>query len=339
MLIKSRPSTARCTEDMYIAYLLGDPNNATCTRLADIMGSVSDDSINRFLARERYTPEDLFADEKDKIALSGGVLSIDDTVLDKPYSDASKGKLIDYFWSGKHKRVVKGMNLITLFYTDIHGVSVPVNYRIYDKSCDKTKNDYFLEMLEEVLRWGLLPTWVTGDSWYASLGNLKRIRKLGWHFMFGVESNRTVSIHRGHYIQIPTLEDWSDNEATVYLKDYGMVTVYRHLYKKVYRYYIVSTADLDSLEGISKIDFERWHKTHWMIERFHRAIKQVCNIERFQVRRNHPIKNHVVCALKAFVKLELMRFNQLITHWYEVKRDLFVKVIRDFICGELTQEN
>ena len=62
-------------------------------------------------------------------------------------------------------------------------------------------------------------------------------------------------------------------------------------------------------------------------------------IERFQVRRNHPIKNHVFCALKAFVKLELMRFNQLITHWYEVKRDLFVKVIRDFICGEPTQEN
>ncbi len=79
---------------------------------------------------------------------------------------------------------MKGINLITLFYTDIHGVSVPVNYRIYDRELAKTKNDYFLGMLEEVLSWGLKPSWVTGDSWYSSLGNMKFIRKLGLKFMF-----------------------------------------------------------------------------------------------------------------------------------------------------------
>ena len=63
----------------------------------------------------------------------GGTLSVDDSVLDKPYSDPSKADLIANFWSGKHHRIVKGINLITLFYTDIQGLSVPVNYRIYDK--------------------------------------------------------------------------------------------------------------------------------------------------------------------------------------------------------------
>ena len=29
-----------------------------------------------------------------------------------------------------------------------------VNYRVYDKSEGKTKNDYFREMLIEVLAWG-----------------------------------------------------------------------------------------------------------------------------------------------------------------------------------------
>ena len=124
MLIKNRPSTAHCTEGMYIAYLLSDPDNATCTRLSEIMGSVSHDSINRFLERERYTPKDLFEEEKNKIELSSGTLSVDDSVLDKPYSDPEKAAFIDYFWSGKHKRIVKGINLITLFYTDISKYSV-----------------------------------------------------------------------------------------------------------------------------------------------------------------------------------------------------------------------
>ena len=44
---------------------------------------------------------------------------MDDTVLDKPYSNHMD--LVDYFWSGKHHRSVKGINLITLYYTDING--------------------------------------------------------------------------------------------------------------------------------------------------------------------------------------------------------------------------
>jgi hypothetical protein len=54
-------------------------------------------------------------------------------------------------------------------------VTPPINYRIYDKTENKTKNDYFQEMLAEVLGWGLEPAFVTGDSGYSSLENLKMI--------------------------------------------------------------------------------------------------------------------------------------------------------------------
>mgnify|MGYP006388182165 CR=1 FL=1 len=93
----------------------------------------------------------------------------------------------------------------------------------------------------------------------------------------------------------------------------------------------MSTAQLEHLESITKIDFERIHDAHWSIERFHRVIKQVCNIERFQVRNENPIKNHIFCALKAFIKLEFMRFNRIISHWYVVRRDLYLETIRSFI--------
>ena len=64
-------------------------------------------------------------------------------VIDKPYSNALKSELIDYFWSGKHHKVVKGINLITLYYTDVNGISVPVNYRVVNKKEGKTKHEYF----------------------------------------------------------------------------------------------------------------------------------------------------------------------------------------------------
>jgi hypothetical protein len=36
--------------------------------------------------------------------------------------------------------VVKGLKLITLYYPDLQGRSLPVNYRGYDTSEHKTKN-------------------------------------------------------------------------------------------------------------------------------------------------------------------------------------------------------
>jgi hypothetical protein len=331
MRVLTKPSTADCNVDIYTLYLLSDPCYTSCTRLSSILQSVSHDSINRFLERERYEPKDLYDEQREKIELVGGTLSVDDSVLDKPYSDPAKADFIDHFWSGRHKQVVKGINLISLFYTDIHGVSVPVNYRIYDKKLGKTKNDYFREMLLEVLAWGLRPQWITGDSWYASVENLKFVRKQQINFMFGVENNRLISIERGKYIQIQTLEDWPHDGKTVYLKDYGMVRVFRQLYKHVYRYYILGVARLDDLDGICYLDFERVHTTHWSIERFHRAVKQVCNIERFQVRRENQIKNHIFCALKAFTSLEFLRFHKIIPNWYSVQKSLFLETIRSFM--------
>jgi len=156
---------------------MSEPKYGGCSRLAEILGNLSHDSINRFLLRERYEPIDLFEEVKPYINWVGGILSVDDTVADKPYSDPAKAELIGYFWSGKHRQVFKGINIVTLYYRDPDGKAMPVNYRIYDKQEGKTKNNYFREMVEEVIEWGIKPLLVTGDSWYASLENLKFLRK------------------------------------------------------------------------------------------------------------------------------------------------------------------
>ena len=42
--------------------------------------------------------------------------------------------------------------------------------------------------------------------------------------------------------------------------------------------------------------FEQAHREHWAIESYHRALKQVCHAERFFVRCQQAIRNHLFCS-------------------------------------------
>ena len=332
----SKPSTAKCNSSLYMLFLLAEPKYVSCVRLSEVMGDLSHDSINRFLLRENYTPRDLFNEVQAYLIVNGGIASVDDSVLDKPYSDPEKTELISYFWSGKHKRAVKGLNLITLYYTDIVGVSYPVNFRIYDKREGKTKNDYFREMVREVIDWGLSPAWITGDSWYSGTENLKFLRKEEVGFLFGIANNRQVSIERGIWVQVQTLTI-PESGLMVYLKEFGWVKVFCQNFKDEVRYYIMYRPEETELRQLTRQDFRHVHGCHWQIESFHRVIKQVCNIERFQVRKESAIRTHCFCALQAFCRLQTMRVEGLIDNLYQLSRQLFVPVIRQFIVENLVQ--
>ena len=90
----SKPSTAQCDCKLYTLFLLSEPKYVSCVRLAEILENLSHDSVNRFLARERYTPEDLFNEAKAELILTGGTLSVDDTVADKPYRNPQKSAFV-----------------------------------------------------------------------------------------------------------------------------------------------------------------------------------------------------------------------------------------------------
>jgi len=332
---QSKPSTAKCNRSLYILFLLAEPKYVSCVRLSEVMKDISHDSVNRFLLRENYTPQDLFNEVKDELILEGGIVSVDDSVLDKPYSNPKKSQLIDYFWSGKHKRTVKGINLITLYYTDVIGNSYPINFRLYDKQESKTKNDYFREMLLEVNKWGVESAWVTGDSWYSSVENLKFLRNEKVNFLFAIANNRRVSLERGTLLQVQKLTI-PESGLVVYLKEFGWVKVFCQDFKKEVRHYIMYQPDIKQLKQINRQSFRQIHDCHWQIESFHRVIKQVCNIERFQVRTESGIRTHLFCALQAFCQLQTMRVEGLIDNLYQLSRQLFVPVIRQFITENLS---
>jgi hypothetical protein len=94
--------------------------------------------------------------------------------------------------------------------------------------------------------------------------------------------------------------------------------------------------DEEALNQITKSEFVTIHDTHWAIESFHRAIKQVCGICRFIVRDSQGIKTKIFYSLQAFVCLETMRSENIISNWYELQRNLFTLVVRDYIVENLT---
>lgn len=306
---------------------MSEPNAPRGCRLAEVM-EISHDSVNRFLQREAYTARDLFNESIRGLALKGGILSVDDSVLDKPYSHHMR--LVGYFWSGKHHRVVKGINLITLYYTDVHGQHRPVNDRLYDKTDGKTKNDYFQDMLAEVRVWGLEPAVVTGDAWYSGVNNLKRVRNHSMGFLFALESNRRVAVAKGLWEPVPHLEVPEEGRV-VWLRGFGQVKLYRTRLKDQLRPYAVYLPDGERLASFDRATFLRWHEQHWQIEQYHRAIKQVCHVERFQVRGEAPIRNHIFSALCGYVQLQRLCALDLIRNAYRLQRDLFNGVVASFI--------
>jgi hypothetical protein len=67
----TKPSTANCDLNTYTLFLMSEPKYGGCSRLADILGGLSHDSVNRFLLRERYEPKDLFEEIKPYIKRVG----------------------------------------------------------------------------------------------------------------------------------------------------------------------------------------------------------------------------------------------------------------------------
>lgn len=157
-------------------------------------------------------------------------------------------------------------------------------------------------------------------------------------FLIALESNRLVSVEKGTWIQVQKLEI-AEDDAVVWLREFGFVKVFRTHLKDQVRHYAVFLSEKDDNEdngndgliNFTKINFNKLHDQHWQIEQYHRTIKQVCNIESFQVRTKVAVKNHIFAAICDYVRLQQMKATEIIRNCYELKRDLFNEVIVGFI--------
>jgi hypothetical protein len=67
-----------------------------------------------------------------------------------------------------------------------------------------------------------------------------------------------------------------------------------------------------------------------------RRFKEFGLIKLFRkVFKKDDSRHYIFCSLQAFVHLEKMRSKKLISNWYELQRNLFTKVIREYILANL----
>jgi len=314
----------------YITYLLSCPGGSSCRDASGLL-EVSHDQVNRFLISGNLDARALFESAVQLTGLRSGVLSVDDTVLDKPYRDIEKTELVDFFWSGKHHRAVKGINLIVLIYTRWDGTSAPVNFRLYRHSDKKTKNDYFLEMMREVWAWGLRPSLISLDSWYSAVANLKFLRNLEVDLLVGLKANRQVSTQAHHYRPVAQ-EEIPEQGLWTHLRGFGRIKLFRTTdSEQLTRHYAYYTPEHEQLERIGKQDFERAKLAHWKVEQFFRCIKQACQAQNFFVRTTQAIQTHMFCVLRAAQLLQAMVRDKLIPSVYAFKKCLFMQAQKEFI--------
>nr|VFK05697.1 MAG: hypothetical protein BECKH772B_GA0070898_106111 [Candidatus Kentron sp. H]VFK09448.1 MAG: hypothetical protein BECKH772C_GA0070978_106091 [Candidatus Kentron sp. H] len=110
-----------------------------------------------------------------------------------------------------------------------------------------------------------------------------------------------------------------------------MVKVFRTSSKDQVRHYAVYLPDAKTLLSFGRDRFPWLHDLHWQIKQYHRAIKQVCHIEHFQVRTMPAIQNHVFAVICGYVQLQRLCFMDVLKNCYQVQRNLFNGVVAEFV--------
>lgn len=318
-------SQPKVTEFQFIDFLIASPSQATATEAQrtqpDSADPAAHDAYTRLLHRLEPDSDALWVEVQPDVRRTTGVLVLDDSVLDKPY--ARKMELVHHLWSGKHRRVVKGIDLLTLLWTD-GDRHMPCDYRLYDKPNDqKTKNDHFGDLLRVASDRGFAPECVLFDGWYSSLDNLKQLRTLGWPWLTRLKANRRVNPDRTGLRAVSACVIAATG-TVVHLEGYGFIKVFRIEAKDgTTEHWATSHLQMDELERLRLAD------ASWRIEEYHRGLKQVTNVERCQCRKAVAQRGHIGLALRAFVVVERWCFRTGV-NWLRAKWQIVRDAVRTY---------
>jgi hypothetical protein len=185
------------TREQYIQFLIHTPVNYTGSYLAEHLVSVSHDTVSDFLKKQPIEHTSLWEQSKDLIHdVKESYLIVDDSVQEKPYARAIE--LIYPHYSGNKHRVVQGIDIVNLVHSSGQQDYYPVDYRIYApeyQHVKKTKNDYFLEMLQDAFeKKKIQARYILFDSWYASFQNLNYIHQSERVFYTTLHKIKDISI-------------------------------------------------------------------------------------------------------------------------------------------------
>ena len=333
--------------DIYSDYLISAFGQTTGTGLAGLLGgSVSHDQIQRLLGKERFGSAELWQLVKPyvrQIQQEAGVIIIDDSIAEKPYTD--ENDIICWHYDHSQDRSVKGINFVTCLY-HANGYSLPVGFRIVAKTdyyVDKkegkqkrrspiSKNDHYRELLTHAKRNQIPFKYVLSDVWYSAAENMMYIKHdLDKDFIMPLKSNRKVALseqakHDGRWVRLDQLTLQANPCVEIYLESVDFPLL---LLKQVFAnedgstgiQYLVSSDTTLSPDQITTI-----YRKRWSVEPYHKSLKQNASLEKSPTQTVISQSNHLFASLCAYIKLEWLRKTTKLNQ-FALKTKLYVAAL------------
>jgi hypothetical protein len=333
--------------DLYSDYLLASFGATTATGLSQLLeGEVSHDQVTRYLAGTKKTAADLWRTVKAlvrQVQSEAGVLIIDDSIEEKPYTD--ENDIVCWHYDHSKDRLLKGINFLTALYSS-KGVNVPVGFHLVAKTEKYTdpktqkekrrspvsKNVVCQEQIKQAVTNRIPFRFVLFDVWFASAETMMFIKQEQQRdFICPLKLNRKVALsvadkHPGRYTRVDTLEFEAQAAKIIYLEgvDFPLVLV-----KQVFTNedgsvgirYLVSSDITLSFEDLTTTYHERWG-----VECYHKSLKQHVSLAKSPTQTVTTQTNHFFAALCAFIKLERLKGKTKLNH-FALKAKLYLNAL------------
>ena len=331
--------------DIYTDYLICQNKYATATGLSDMLsGDISHDKITRFLSSGDFGSKELWEYVKPTLRShqqSGGVLILDDSIEEKPYTD--ENDVVCWHYSHSKGYILKGINVLSCM-VSYDKVSFPIGYETIKKElkyCDiktkklcrksnVTKNQLFRKLIKQACDNQVLFLHILADNWFGSKENMEYIHNdLKKLFIFGIKSNRKLALSKEDAIQgkfqpAKSLEIKEDVAQKAWLKGLPFPV---QVLKKVFKNEDGSTGVLYLVSNDMQIDAERLYEIYqkrWKIEEYHKSIKQNASLAKSPTKTIRTQCNHIFASIIAYCKLELLSLKTHLNH-FAIKYKLIVR--------------
>jgi hypothetical protein len=334
--------------DLYSDYLLASFGATTATGLSQrLEGAVSHDQGTRHLAGKKKTAADLWLPVKRfvrQVQSEGGVLSIDDSSEEKPYTDENDSVC----WHADHAKAAlgKGINFMTALSAS-PAVSLPVGFHLIAKTetyldqktqtekrrSPVSKHEYCRGLSKHAGDNHLPFRFVVFDVWCASAENMRFIKhEQQRDFICPLKTNRKVAVsvadkHQGRYTRVATL--WLEENAPreVYLAG---VDFPLGLAKQVCTNADGSSGILYPVSSATTLSFDDLTTTYqkrWQVECYHQSLKQNVSLAKSPTQTATTQTKHFFAAQGGFSKLERLKVATKLNH-FALKSKLYLNALR-----------
>ena len=333
--------------DLYSDYLLASFGATTATGLSQLLeGQVSHDQVTRYLSGPKKTSADLWLTVKPfvrQVQTAEGVLIIDDSIEEKPYTD--ENEIVCWHYDHATDCQVKGINFITALYHS-QEVSLPVGFQLIaktehylDKKTQKekrrspvSKNQYCRQLIQHAVENHLPFRFVLFDIWFASAENMMFIKQQQERdFICPLKANRKVALslpdkQQGRFHPVDTLPLEANATREVYLEGVDFPLLFS---KQVFTNEDGSTGVAYLVCSDTTLSFDdlttSYHK-RWQVECYHKSLKQNVSLEKSPTQTQTTQSNHFFAALCGFIKLEMLKMQTKLNH-FALKSKLYLNAL------------